>query len=255
MAAPFLTLDGVERRFADGTQALANINAHITEGSFVSLVGPSGCGKSTLLRLIAGLDAPDGGSITWAGGQPDLFGYVFQDATLMPWATVFDNVWLPHKLRGVSREDAAPDVEQALALVGLADRAGAFPRALSGGMRMRVSIARALSLRPRVLLMDEPFAALDEITRERLNDDLNRLWAEHKWTVIYVTHSVYEATYLSTRVLVMPGKAGPFVADTHIEAAPQRGDTWRADARFVAIAADTTRQLRAASGQPQGATP
>lgn len=247
MADTLLTLSNVSRRFEDGTQALAGIDAAIADGSFVSLVGPSGCGKSTLLRLIAGLDAPDGGHIKWADGQPDLFGFVFQDATLMPWATVFDNVWLPLRLRGVTREDAAPQVREALELVGLDNRMDAHPHALSGGMRMRVSIARALALKPRVLLMDEPFAALDEITRARLNDDINHLWAEHKWTVLYVTHSVYEAAYLSTRVLVMPGRPGAFVADMNIDASAARGDAWRASGDFARVSAAITAQLRGAA--------
>lgn len=247
MATPLLTLHNVSRRF-DGTgHALAGISADIAAGSFVSLVGPSGCGKSTLLRLIAGLDAPSGGTLTWAHGPPDLFGFVFQDATLMPWASVFDNVWLPFRLRGISRQEAGTAVYEALALVGLADRADAYPHTLSGGMRMRVSIARALALKPRVLLMDEPFAALDEITRARLNDDLNILWTEHGWTVLYVTHSVYEAAYLSTRVLVMPADARAFVADIAIDAPAPRGDAWRADARFAHISAKITQQLRTAA--------
>lgn len=248
MSTTLLTLNNIRRQFADGTAALANISADIEAESFVSLVGPSGCGKSTLLRLIAGLDETSSGSITWTNGQPDDVGFVFQDATLMPWATVADNVWLPHRLRGMSREDAQPLIDEALERVGLGGRQSAYPRELSGGMRMRVSIARALSLKPRVLLMDEPFAALDEITREKLNDDLNDLWAEHKWTVIYVTHSVYEAAYLSTRILVMPARPGAFVADVAVEAPVDRGDGWRANPRFAQISADVTAQLRAAAG-------
>lgn len=247
MSTTLLTLNTIGRRFADGSAALADISADIETGSFVSLVGPSGCGKSTLLRLIAGLDKPSSGSITWTNGQPDDVGFVFQDSTLMPWATVADNVWLPHRLRGMSREDAQPLIAEALERVGLGGRQSAYPRELSGGMRMRVSIARALSLRPRVLLMDEPFAALDEITREKLNDDLNDLWAEHQWTVIYVTHSVYEAAYLSTRIMVMPARPGAFVADVAVEAPIDRGDGWRANQRFAQISADVTAQLRAAA--------
>lgn len=222
-------------------------------GEFVSLVGPSGCGKSTLLKLVAGLDVPDAGAIRWPGGSPQALGFVFQDATLMPWARVFDNVWMPLRLRGVGREQAAPAIREALALVGLADRARAYPGELSGGMRMRVSIARALALAPRVLLMDEPFAALDEITRMRLNDDLNRLWADRGLTVLYVTHSVYEAAFLSTRVLVMPGVAGPFTAEFTVDAPARRGDDWRAAPDFADLAARITAGLRAAS-TPDGAT-
>lgn len=251
MTQTLISLQNVGRSFGDGTNALSGINAQIAEGSFVSLVGPSGCGKSTLLKLVAGLDACDTGSITWNGQAttqpPAELGFVFQDATLMPWASVFDNVWLPHKLRGVSREEARQAIMDALDMVGLADRHTAYPRELSGGMRMRVSIARALALKPKVLLMDEPFSALDEITREKLNDDLNALWAEHKWTVLYVTHSVYEATYLSTRILVMPGSAGPFVADVDVDAPAHRDDSWRGDAQFARLSANVTAKLREAS--------
>jgi len=247
VTSALLTLSNLSRRFADGTTALDGISADIAEGSFVSLVGPSGCGKSTLLRLVAGLDRPTGGTITWRDGQPEDVGFVFQDATLMPWATVFDNVWLPHKLRGIAREEARTQIEEALALVGLAGRETAYPRELSGGMRMRVSIARALSLKPRVLLMDEPFAALDEITREKLNDDLNRLWSEHKWTVLYVTHSVYEAAFLSTRILVLPARPAPFLADVAVDAPVDRDDTWRGNAGFARLTADVTARLRDAA--------
>lgn len=247
MSTPLLSLRDIARRFADGTAAVSDISADIVEGSFVSLVGPSGCGKSTLLRLIAGLDGPSSGQVIWSAGKPQDVGFVFQDATLMPWANVADNVWLPHRLRGIPREDAQPLIDEALERVGLGDRHAAYPRELSGGMRMRVSIARALSLKPRVLLMDEPFAALDEITREKLNDDLNDLWAEHKWTVIYVTHSVYEAAFLSTRILVMPGTHGAFVADKEVEAPVRRDDGWRADPRFAQISAEITGHLRAAA--------
>ncbi|MGD1933857.1 MAG: ABC transporter ATP-binding protein [Candidatus Phaeomarinobacter sp.] len=247
MSTPLLRLSDISHRFPDGTTALADISADIAAGSFVSLVGPSGCGKSTLLRLIAGLDLPSSGQVIWSGSIPQDVGFVFQDATLMPWASVADNVWLPHRLRGMSRDEAQPLINEALDRVGLGGRHAAYPRELSGGMRMRVSIARALSLRPRVLLMDEPFAALDEITREKLNDDLNDLWAEHKWTVIYVTHSVYEAAFLSTRILVLPGKPGRLVADAQVEAPAVRDDSWRADPHFAQISADVTGHLRSAA--------
>ena len=250
---PLLRLCDIGHQFADGTTALAGVSADIAEGSFVSLVGPSGCGKSTLLRLIAGLDGASSGQIVWPGGRPGDIGFVFQDATLMPWASVADNVWLPHRLRGISREEAQPLIDEALERVGLGGRHDAYPRELSGGMRMRVSIARALSLKPRVLLMDEPFAALDEITREKLNDDLNHLWAEHKWTVIYVTHSVYEAAFLSTRILVMPGTPGAFVADEDVEAPARRDDGWRADPDFAQISASVTGHLRRAAARADGA--
>src|SRR5271170_6348947 len=180
---PLIRIDGVSKIYQNGTVALADVKLDVRNGEFVSLLGPSGCGKSTLLRLIAGLGALTGGSIDWpqaeydATGEPhrDL-GFVFQEPTLMPWATVFNNVFLPLKLAGISRKEAAPRINDALAMVGLERFADAYPRQLSGGMKMRVSISRALVTRPRVLLLDEPFAALDEITRFRLNNDLLSLW-------------------------------------------------------------------------------
>lgn len=245
-----IELEDVGRVFAnggaDGRPVLSSIRTRIMPGEFVSLVGPSGCGKSTLLRLIAGLDQPDKGRVRWPQGRPDALGYVFQDATLMPWARVFDNVWMPLRLRGVTRAAASPAVREALALVGLEGRAEAYPGELSGGMRMRVSIARALALEPQVLLMDEPFAALDEITRTRLNDDLNRLWAERDLTVIYVTHSVYEAAFLSTRVLVMADRPGPFLEEVPVTAPRLRDDDWRADPAFAALTGRITGALRRA---------
>jgi len=252
MTGTLLSLDNVGRGFADGQRALSSVSLDVEAGSFVSIVGPSGCGKSTLLRLIAGLDGPDQGTLAWPGGRPRETGFVFQDATLMPWATVFDNVWLPHRLKGLSRDAARARVEEALSLVGLETRQAAYPRELSGGMRMRVSIARALSLKPDVLLMDEPFAALDEITRERLNEELNDLWAEHRWTVIYVTHSVYEAAFLSSRIVVMPGTPGPLVADTTVDGPTDRDDRWRADPAFAAISASVMAHLRDATAKGTG---
>src|SRR5277367_6536266 len=200
-----LTITGVGKHYLNGLTALDHVDLTIAEGSFTSIVGPSGCGKSTLLRMIAGLDEPTSGSIK---GRPGEIGLVFQDATLMPWADVEANVYLPLRLAGVNRPDAAPRIAEALVLVGLADFAHAYPRALSGGMRMRVAIARALVTRPRLLLMDEPFAALDEITRNRLNDDLLRLWREQGFTTIFITHSVFESVYLSTDIAVMTARPG-----------------------------------------------
>ena len=205
--------------FDSGTRALHAIDLAVEPGEFVSIVGPSGCGKSTLLRLIAGLSPASEGRVVWPGGAPGRgeIGFVFQDATLMPWATAFDNVWLPLRLAGQGRADARAEIDQALKLVKLDGFAASYPRALSGGMRMRVSIARALVTHPRILLLDEPFAALDEITRFRLNDDLLRLWRTQGWTVIFVTHSVFEAVYLSTRVVVMSPRPGRIVADMKID--------------------------------------
>ncbi len=207
-----VTLNGVAKTFPSGTQALSPVDLAIAQGSFVSLVGPSGCGKSTLLRLIAGLIEPSAGMIArnWPSG-PSGIGFVFQDATLMPWATVARNVALPLQIGG-----ASGDVGDALTRVGLESFAGAYPRELSGGMRMRASIARAIVAKPAVLLMDEPFAALDEFTRFKLNDDLLALWTAHRWTVIFVTHSIREAVFLSERVIVMSPRPGRIVGDVAI---------------------------------------
>ena len=206
----FLSIDGVGRRFGNGVEALRGVSLEIEAGDFVALLGPSGCGKSTLLRLIAGLDAPDEGALLWAGGAPGAgeIGFVFQDATLLPWASAAENVWLPLRLRGVGWAAARGDVEAALGRVGLAGFEGARPGELSGGMRMRVSIARALVGRPRVLLMDEPFAALDEFTRHGLQDDLLGVWRAVGCTVVFVTHSIYEAAFLARRIVVMSARPG-----------------------------------------------
>ena len=202
-----LSVTQVGKRFDNGTEALSGLNFQIREGEFVSLLGPSGCGKSTALRLIAGLIAPDSGRIAWTGARPEL-GFVFQEPTLMPWTDALSNARLPLDLKGVARAEADARAQNALIRLGLKDFATAYPRELSGGMKMRVSIARALAARPQVLLMDEPFAALDEPTRQGLNDDLLRLAREDRMTVIFVTHSVTEASYLSDRVLVMTPRPG-----------------------------------------------
>jgi NitT/TauT family transport system ATP-binding protein len=203
-----VALHGVAKTFPSGTTALAPVDLRIAAGSFVSLVGPSGCGKSTLLRLIA----PSAGTIdrVWPAG-PRGIGFVFQDPTLMPWATVADNVALPLRIGGLTG-----NVDAALQRVGLEGFVRAYPRELSGGMRMRVSIARAMVAEPTILLMDEPFAALDEFTRFRLNDDLLALWQAQRWTVVFVTHSIREAVFLSERVIVMSSRPGRVVADVAV---------------------------------------
>ena len=247
MAASLVDLQRIGKTYGSGTVALEGVSTGIEQGSFVSLVGPSGCGKSTLLRIIAGLVAPSSGTIGWpstGGIRPDDIGFVFQDATLMPWARVFENVYLPLKLSGMSRQEAEPKVMNALARVGLSDFAQSFPRELSGGMRMRVSIARALVTRPPVLLMDEPFAALDEFTREKLDDDLLALWRSENWTVIFVTHSVYESVYLSERVLVMGARPGRILHDVAIDAPYPRGRTFRESHDYVARCAEISAALR-----------
>ena len=227
--APLVALRHVSKVFSNGTVALRDMSLDIGEGEFVSLLGPSGCGKSTALRMIAGLGQPTSGAIDWPGGGAggrDI-GFVFQEPTLMPWATVFDNVFLPLRLQGVSRSAARGDVLEALASVGLEKFADAYPRELSGGMKMRVSIARALITRPKLLLMDEPFAALDEITRFKLNNDLLRLWEAFGWTVIFVTHSVFESVYLSSRIVVMAARPGRVFAELAVDAPYPRDDAFR----------------------------
>ena len=237
-----LTIDRVSRHFPNGVEALRAVSLAIGTGDFVALLGPSGCGKSTLLRLIAGLDQPDGGALRWADGQPEL-GYVFQDATLLPWADAAENVWLPLRLRGLSRAEAAPKVAAALAQVGLAGFAAARPHELSGGMRMRVSVARALVSRPRLLLMDEPFAALDEFTRHGLQDDLLALWQQLGCTIVFVTHSLYEAAFLARRVVLMSPRPGRIAREIVSNVTP--GPRARLSPDFAALVADITNALRA----------
>ena len=240
-ARPIVTLGRVSKRFANGTLALSGMSLEVGDGEFVSLLGPSGCGKSTALRLVAGLGQPTSGAIDWPKstysyeGKPQReMSFVFQEPTLMPWASVFKNVWLPLRLKGVSRKDARERVMEALAMVRLQDFPDAYPRELSGGMKMRVSIARALVTRPKLLLMDEPFAALDEITRQRLNDDLLRLWDQFRWTILFVTHSVTEAVYLSNRIVVMAARPGRVIADVPNDLAYPRDATVRTAAEFAA---------------------
>jgi len=244
---PLLTLTGVAKTYDGGTMALSGVDAEIRRGDFASLVGPSGCGKSTLLRIVAGLVAPSAGTVHWHtadGTRPSDVGFVFQDATLMPWAPVLDNVYLPLKLRGLALEKAKPKLMDALERVGLADFAGAYPRELSGGMKMRVSLARALVTEPPVLLMDEPFAALDEFTREKLDDDLLELWRSQRWTVVFVTHSIYESVYLSERVLVMGARPGRVLSDVAIGAPHPRGSVFRRSHNYVDHCAAVSAALR-----------
>jgi NitT/TauT family transport system ATP-binding protein len=243
---PLVALQSVDKVYANGTVALAGVDLTVGRHEFVSLLGPSGCGKSTALRLIAGLGEVSAGTIAWPdqppGKRPDI-GFVFQEPTLMPWATTWDNVWLPLRLRQVGKAAARPAVEAALAMVGLEGFANAYPRELSGGMRMRVSIARALVTNPSVLLMDEPFAALDEITRQRLNDDLLALWQLHAWTVIFVTHSVYESVYLSQRIVVMAARPGRVIADVPIDAPYPRDQAFRTSGAYNAACRRVSAEL------------
>jgi NitT/TauT family transport system ATP-binding protein len=252
-AGVLLTLSHIAKRFPShhkegGTEALRALSFDVAPGEFVSLLGPSGCGKSTALRLIAGLLPPDAGAITWPAGKPPI-GFVFQDATLMPWADARANVRLPLDLARVPRGEADARAEAALTRVGLAGFARAFPRELSGGMKMRVSIARALVGAPRLLLLDEPFAALDEPTRAALNDDLRTLWKEDNLTVLFVTHSVGESAYLSSRVLVMTPRPGTIAADIALAPGPRT----RLSPQLLEIEQQIATCLRPASPARDGA--
>lgn len=228
-----LRLDQLAKTFSNGTVALGEISAEIQAGSFVSLLGPSGCGKSTVLRIIAGLEPPTQGRVEWLRGRAKL-GFIFQEPTLMAWASAAKNVALPLELAGISAREAHRQACAALEKVDLAGFADALPRELSGGMRMRVSIARALVAEPGILLMDEPFAALDEFTRSKLNDDLLRLWIERGFTAIFVTHSVFEAVYLSRRILILSGRPGRLVADIENDSPYPREPGYRTSPEFNA---------------------
>ena len=246
---PLIHLQQVHKRFANGLQALADVSLTVRSGEFVALLGPSGCGKSTVLRLAAGLDRASAGRVdapALRDGEART-AFVFQEPTLMPWASVFDNVWLPLRLAGRSKTEAAPEVRRVLASVGLAEFETAFPAELSGGMRMRASIARALVTQPRVLLMDEPFAALDEITRQRLNADLLAWWQATPLAVLFVTHSVFEAVFLSQRVMVMGVRPGRVVADVVIAEPAPRTREFRTSLRYAQACRDVSEALSAAS--------
>ncbi|WP_306119754.1 MULTISPECIES: ABC transporter ATP-binding protein [unclassified Roseitalea] len=248
--APQLVMRSVGKTFGNDVVALRDVDLTIRQGDFLSLLGPSGCGKSTALRLIAGLSAPSAGTLDWRGPPMDRtdVGFVFQEPTLMPWATVFDNVWLPLRLRGVSRRDAQERVAAVLEQVHLTGFEEAVPRELSGGMKMRASIARAMVTRPRVLLMDEPFAALDEITRSRLNGDLLELWEAERFTVIFVTHSVFESVFLSSRVIVMAANPGRVFDEMAVDAPYPRDDAFRTSEDYAHLIRAASNMLRAAMG-------
>ncbi|WP_020174510.1 ABC transporter ATP-binding protein [Methyloferula stellata] len=250
MTQNLVALRGVGKTFKNGTLALSGLDLDVEAGEFLTLLGPSGCGKSTILRLIAGLDKPSAGAIERPFPERIAeIGFVFQEPTLMPWASVFDNVYLPLRLKKESRAKAKSRVEATLSLVGLSAFAKAYPRELSGGMRMRVSIARALVLKPALLLLDEPFAALDEITRFRLNDDLIRLKQELGTTVVFVTHSVYESVYLSTRIAIMAPRPGRIVKEIAIAADLPRNESFRMSAAYGALCVEASKSLQAAMAQ------
>ncbi|MBN9515808.1 MAG: ABC transporter ATP-binding protein [Alphaproteobacteria bacterium] len=232
----------VSKDFANGVRALEGTSLDIEAGEFLSVLGPSGCGKSTLLRLIAGLAQPTTGTIDWPSGKPDL-GFVFQEPTLMPWTTAIANVALPLKLAGIARSERDARAAEALSHVGLAGFEHSYPRELSGGMKMRVSIARALVTEPKLLLMDEPFAALDEITRRRLNTDLLDLWQRTRFTAVFVTHSVFESVFLSQRIAVMSARPGRVLSELAIPAAYPRTESFGTSAEYAALCRLASAQL------------
>ena len=245
---PLLVARGVSKTFSNGVRALDGVDLTLRDGEFLSLLGPSGCGKSTLLRIIAGLLSPTSGALDWRGqmADPSRLGFVFQEPTLLPWATVFDNVWLPLRLKGMSRREAAPAIGDLLERVHLTGFENAVPRELSGGMKMRVSIARSLVTKPRLLLMDEPFAALDEITRFKLNNDLLELWDDQKITVVFVTHSVFESVFLSQRVVVMAARPGRIFREVAVDVPYPRDEIFRTSPEYAALCRATSDVLAGA---------
>ena len=254
--APVVEVLSADKVYADGTRALHPIDLRIRPGEFVTLLGPSGCGKSTLLKMIASLITPSDGRLLWwrqgfeRVGEPGRkLVMVFQDATLMPWARVQKNVRLPLDLAGAPRAEADARVAEALALVRLTGFERHYPRQLSGGMQMRASIARALVTEPNLLLMDEPFGALDEITRNRLDADLIQLWWKKKLTVVFVTHSIYEAVFLSTRVAVMSARPGRVLKEVAIGEPHPRTDAFRVTQKFAAYAKELSELLADASAR------
>ncbi len=244
-----LEMAHVEKTFGGQVVALRDMQLVVRPGDFLSLLGPSGCGKSTALRLIAGLSQPTRGKILWPGGKRDGdLGVVFQEPTLMPWATVAQNVWLPFRLRGTPFSDVAEEVARALRLGGLEGFEAAYPRELSGGMKMRVSIARAMVTKPKIILMDEPFAALDEITRFKLNNDLLHLKAAIGCTVIFVTHSVFESVFLSNRIVVMAARPGRVIRELAVDAPYPRDEVFRTSADYAAYTRAASEALQDAIG-------
>jgi NitT/TauT family transport system ATP-binding protein len=251
IARPVLTFTGMSKRFTDGTVALAGVDLRVAAGEFVSVIGPSGCGKSTLLRIASGLSEASDGQV-WVG--TDKLGYVFQDPTLLPWRTVQGNVELFAELRGLPRDERRRRANEAIKLVGLSDFARHRPRALSGGMRMRASLARSLTLNPELFLFDEPFGSLDEITRERLNDELQQLYLTERFTALFVTHSVTEAVFMSTRVVVMTGRPGQVRGDFVVPFEYPRSPQLRFAERFAELAGQVSACLRGLPSPAEGVT-
>lgn len=249
--ATLVRLKNVSKVYQTGTVALQNMNLTIREGEFISFVGPSGCGKSTAFRMIAGLAEPSQGRLEVLGLSPKDarkkgtgVSFVFQDATLLPWRSVWDNVILPLELRGVPKISQRDEAFRVLNLVGLVDHVKALPRQLSGGMRMRVSIARALISRPKLLLMDEPFGALDEITRQNLQDELLKIWQHEKMTILFVTHNVFEAVYLSTRIVVMTPRPGRISTVLDVPVPFPRDESFRSSPEFGTLVAKVSTSLK-----------
>ena len=244
---PFVTVAGLEKSYRGRPRTLEATAFAVQEGEFVSFLGPSGCGKSTLLKLLAGLSAPSAGSIAIGGRTPkqarDAISFIFQDATLLPWRTVEANIALALEFEGLPRAAQGPRIEEVLRLVGLGDVARGYPRQLSGGMKMRVSIARALVTTPRLLLMDEPFGALDEITRNYLNEELLRLKAEQGWTALFVTHSVQEAVFLSDRIMVMRANPGGIAREIAVPFPFPRAAALRRDPAYLGLVAAVSEAL------------
>ena len=249
-SVPEIALEGVGKRFRDGAVALDGISLNVERGEFVTFLGPSGCGKSTLLKLVSGLSPASAGTVEVNGITPknarEMMSFIFQDATLLPWRTVEENVGLELELEHAAREVRHERVAKMLDIVGLGDVAKRYPRQLSGGMKMRASIARALVTRPRILLMDEPFAALDEMTRDRMNEELLRLHAEQKWTVLFVTHSVAEAVFLSQRIVILGAHPGRITHDIAVDLPWPRTSTLRDSSAYEQAVTRISRLLRGA---------
>jgi NitT/TauT family transport system ATP-binding protein len=254
-ADALIAADRVGMQFGSGPPVLETVSFSVAPGEFVALLGPSGCGKSTLLRLVAGLMTPSAGDLRVAGQSPEAarrnetrVAFVFQDPTLLPWRTVTENIRLPFELQGAARTESAARVSSAVELVGLKSAdTSKRPRELSGGMRMRVSLARALVTQPNLLLLDEPFAALDDVLRQQLNEELVRIWQQSGWTAVFVTHNVAEAVFLSQRVLVMTSRPGSILAETTVPFPYPRTPELRGTAEFAQLTATLSQRLREAA--------
>src|SRR5215469_262760 len=248
--ALIVSIDRLSMTYRGGVPALAGVNLNVAEGEFISLVGPSGCGKSTLLRIVAGLVQPTGGRVLVAGAAPRearrqvRVSFVFQDATLLPWRSAERNVALPLEIAHAPAPDRARRVRSTLEMVGLADFARRRPRELSGGMRMRVSLARALVTDPQIIFLDEPFGALDDITRQTLNEELLELWRKRSWTALFVTHNLAEAAFLSTRIVILSPRPGTIVADVPVPFAGARRPDLRAEPDFARFVGEIGHLLR-----------